>query len=34
VTPERIDALLDELKAAPSEVENPPQALIAETERF
>jgi NADH-quinone oxidoreductase subunit E len=34
VSPERMDALLEELKTAPSEVEHPPQALIAETEQF
>jgi NADH-quinone oxidoreductase E subunit len=34
VTPERMDALLEELKTAPSEVVDPPQALISETDRF
>ena len=34
VTPARLDALLEGLKSAPSEVEKPPQGQISETGKF
>ena len=34
VTPEQLDALIEKLKSAPSEVVRPPQAQMAEMRKF